>query len=218
MRARDLLLFLSTNGGAAALLFPQQVRRHDHYYLSTITTRRSTRLYSEENSVSDYTLGLHGGKYQFDTAGINFEGQQFAETGYGSTEEYQQEDFSNEPLPKWALRLQSQVPPENCPVLQVAAGGGTVVPFSNEERSWERFYAMIILVENDEKAVASQQSPLYTVEPSVGMMAPRGGSGQYKDTAQVTVMTNELQAPSSSDYHCWLAIGTEEETWHYQLQ
>ena len=28
---------------------------------------------------------LHGGKYQFGSAGINLEGQQFAESGYGSS-------------------------------------------------------------------------------------------------------------------------------------
>jgi hypothetical protein len=207
----------TTTSCAAFVTLPSQPRRTRCQLNGLSPHRYFTRLYSEEaeNSISDYTLGLHGGKYQFDSAGMNFEGQQFAETGYGSSEEEEPQDFSNEPLPKWALRLQSQRPPESCPVLEVASNGGTV-EFSNEERSWERFYAMII----PESGSSDEQVPAvalsYTVEPSGGMLAPRGGSGAYKDTAHVVVKAEQL--PMGSYSSCWLFIGTEAETWHYKLQ
>jgi hypothetical protein len=225
MRSRDLLICLSasisSSSCAAFVLLPSHQPRTRWQLNGLSPGRYSTRIYSEEpeNSISDYTLGLHGGKYQFDSAGMNYEGQQFAQTGYGSSseEEQKQEDFSNEPLPKWALRLQRQLPPESCPVLEVASNGGTAeVEFSNEERSWERFYAMIIPEGGPSKEQASGGALCYTVEPSVGLLAPRGGSGAYTHMAQVVVKNEQLPGGSSSD--CWLVVGTEAETWHYKLQ
>lgn len=219
MRVSRLFIFLLTSScTCTGFIVPRTDRqkiRRDSLLLSPTSRQQSTTLYSAdpENSISDYTLGLHGGKYQFDTAGMSFEARQFAETGYGSTEEYQEEDFSNEPLPKWALRLQSQPPPENCPILQVNADGGTPVSFSNEERSWERFYAMIISgADND---AAEENAGIYTVEPSAGQLAPRGGSGKYGDSGQVLV--NKLQGSDGTSPDCWLVIGTEAERWYYKL-
>ena len=58
-----------------------------------------------KKSIADYTLGLHGGKYQFgDSSGFSFAGQEFAAALYSSGET-EQVDYASEDLPDWAVRL-----------------------------------------------------------------------------------------------------------------
>jgi hypothetical protein len=148
-------------------------------------------------------LGLHGGKYQFSDAGTNYAGQEFAETGYSSGNYEQEGDLENDPLPNWALKL-NQIPTKDCAQLQVAYSG-TLVDFQNDERSWERYYAVIVGQER-------RDSP-YIVEPLVGMLAPRGGSTDHSDVGRVVVKTTGQPLEGM----WWLVVGTEAKTWLYQL-
>lgn len=72
---------------------------------------RPTRLYSSPNdpnlkSVADYVKQVHGGKYQFNDAGISSIGQEFAETGYASSaKEEDTEATLLAEIPRWANRM-----------------------------------------------------------------------------------------------------------------
>lgn len=158
---------------------------------------------STSRSIGDVVQGLHGSKYQFSNSGINFEGQQFAETGYGSSTsaEQEEEDYSDEPVPTWALKLKEIIPSNESPTLQLASGYASV-QIQNEERSWEKYYAFLI----------GDNIDTLVVEPSVGMLAPRGGTENFPDTAQLTV-----QGATGVGGKAFLAVGTEAEKWVYKI-
>jgi hypothetical protein len=168
--------------------------------------QRDTRLCShekeqEQRSIGDVVQGLHGGKYQFGDAGINVEGQQFAEMGYSSGE-VQLDNYEDEPIPTWALKLQLlEQLPGSCPELILLEGSATI-KVKNDERSWEKYYAFVI-----------GDVALLVVEPRVGMLAPRGGANNFSDTAKLQVR----RSGNGSHGSAWLVIGTEAERWTYKL-
>eukprot|EP00980_Cylindrotheca_fusiformis_P029592 scaffold23554_cov142-Cylindrotheca_fusiformis.AAC.1 len=157
-------------------------------------------------SIGDIVQGLHGSKYQFGDSALNFEGQQFAETGYGSsTPSLDEEDYSKEPIPAWALRLKDTLPSaEAGSVLRLASGYGSV-EIKNEERSWEKYYAFIVGGDDE-----TQDS--LVVEPRVGILAPRGGTESFRDAAQITV-----QGETRESENVFLVVGTEAESWIYKI-
>ena len=183
--------------------------------------RHQSRLFEQEDeeegsiptrrSIGTVVQGLHGSKYQFGSAGINYEGQQFAEMGYSSGL-IEQDNYDDEPMPNWALKLQQSVPDVelNCPQLAFDSHGVATVQVHNQERSWEKYYSFIV---GDEDALSS-----ITVEPRVGMLAPRGGVNDFSDQAQLklTVKATDKQ-PFPCNGKCWLLVGTEEESWFYKL-
>ena len=155
---------------------------------------------ASKKSIADYTLGLHGGKYQFgDSTGFSSVGQDFAASLYASGDETQQVDYTAEALPDWAVRL-SELTADSLKMysstIQTLPTDG-LVTIVNEEMTWARYYAFI--VPRGQAQVA--------VKPWVGMLSPRGG----KETLQVT-----LSSLPCSD-RCWLVIGTETDRWIYAL-
>jgi hypothetical protein len=164
-----------------------------------------TSLFAEpqdSRSIGEVVQGLHGSKYQFSAAGTNFEGQQFAEIGY-SSDEIEEDNYEDEPIPNWALKRRAQTPPEGCPELQLGPNGETSVEISNDERSWEKYYGFVI----------GDASPSYSIEPRVSMLAPRGGANNFSDTATIKISGN-VDAGGES----WLLLCTEAETWLYRLR
>jgi hypothetical protein len=167
--------------------------------------QRNTRLCSsekeqEQRSIGDVVQGLHGGKYQFGDAGMNVEGQQFAEMGYSSGE-VQLDNYEDEPIPTWALKLQLLELPSSCPELMLSEGSA-MIEIQNDERSWEKYYAFVI-----------GDAALLVVEPGVGMLAPCGGANNFSDTAKLQVR----RSGNGSHGSAWLVIGTEAERWTYKL-
>ncbi len=165
----------------------------------------ANRLYSvgeEKRSICDIVQGLHGSKYQFNDAGISFEGQQFAELGYSSGE-IQQNNFETDPIPQWALNMRELVPTSNnLPIeLAVHADHTTQIEIQNQERSWEMFYAFVI----------GPSASTTIVRPWVGQLAPRGGVNQFSDSMLLQIETLDLVG----DY--MLVVGTEEQKWFYIL-
>jgi hypothetical protein len=165
-------------------------------------------------SIGNVVQGLHGSKYQFGSAGINYEGQQFAEMGYSSGL-IEQDNYDDDPMPNWALKLQqSGVPNDNsnCPQLELDSHGMATVQVQNQERSWEKYYSFLV---GDEDILS-----WITVEPRLGMLAPRGGVSDFSDQAQLklklTITANENQ-PLPRNRNCWLLVGTEEESWFYKV-
>lgn len=151
-------------------------------------------------SIGDVVQGLHGSKYQFSNSGINFEGQQFAETGYGCSAPPTEEDYSKEPIPNWALKLKDVMPSDEAPSIHLTGDSGTVT-IQNEERSWEKYYAFLI----------GGDSESLVVEPNVGMLAPRGGTEYFQDFEQLTVHGE------AAGRNSFLVVGTEAETWIYKI-
>lgn len=106
----------------------------------------------EPRAIGDVVQGLHGSKYQFNDAGISFEGQQFAEMGYSSGA-VQADNFENSPIPNWVLRLKEVAPPNNA--LELFLVDKAEVKIRNKERFWEMYYAFI----------AGPTSEMTTVQP-----------------------------------------------------
>lgn len=168
-------------------------------------------------AVGDYVQGVHGGKYQFDdsSGGASFQGQQFAENGYGSNEIVDdgiEEFLANKP--NWARRMELPVDdPNECneaiPKLDLMDGKGTVI-IHNDERSWEYFYAVIM----SDRDIALP----FVVEPIAGMLAPRGGTESHSDRRDIMVSFISDATPLESDgCQFWLVAGTESETWRYEI-
>ena len=154
-----------------------------------------------KKSIADYTLGLHGGKYQFgDSSGFSSAGQEFAASLYSSVET-QPVDYASEDLPNWAVRL-SELSAEclklySSSIQPLPADGKVTIV--NDEMTWERYYAFVV--------PRGEQSTAVSVEPWVGMLAPRGG----QETLQVTPSSLPSSGPT------WLVVGTETERWIYSL-
>ena len=169
--------------------------------MTAVSADDNQQEYGNSKSIADYTLGLHGGKYQFDdTSGVSAAGQEFAASLYSSGSE-QVVDYTAEAWPAWAVRL-SEVTAEECvnnsSVQPLPAAG--VVGIVNEEMTWERYYAFV---------VPRCDTVTFSVEPWVGVLAPRGGQAVLK-------VTSSSSASSSVD-PSWLVVGTEAERWIYAL-
>jgi hypothetical protein len=181
------------------------------FQIRSLLPRPETCLFSDSpeqpQSIGDVVQGLHGSKYQFNDAGVSFEGQQFAEMGYSSGEVVE-ENYEDEPIPTWALKLKALTPHENASELSIigSAEGAAALPvpvvvdIKNDERSWEKFHAFIV-----------GDAGSLVVEPRVGMLAPRGGANNYSDTAQLRV------TGAGNSGNVWLVVGTEAEKWTYKL-
>lgn len=186
-------------------------------------------------SIGDVVQGLHGGKSQLpqpsssSSVFVSFEGQRFAERGYSSGvyegDQYDKDDNENDDeddalLPVWALKLQ-QVPPPGRSYSQLdlssSSSSFTAVQIQNEERSWGPFYAFIVInvgnVVGHEFTITSTLS----IRPSKGMLAPRGHDGtttRFFDSAMLQI-TGSVPTDLAGDV--WVIVGTEAETWTYQL-
>ena len=165
---------------------------------------------SPTKSIADYTLGLHGGKYQFGDSAVSTVGQDFAASLYASAEEngVSDVDYTSETVPAWALRLSDltgtslQVYSSN--IEQLPPNGQVTIV--NEEMTWEKFYAFVVPRPEVGGDGGSAESAA-TVEPWVGMLSPRGGQA----VLQVTL------SPGRSSNPTWLVVGTECERWIYSL-
>ena len=208
---------------------------------------------SNSRSIGDVVQGLHGGKYQFNHPGINYDGQNFAETGYGSgligddEEVTYYDDQQQEPaIPNWALKLQQldydDDDDDHYPTIDVSSSSSLLessIQIKNNERSWEKFYAFIVSDNNNNYNNGDSEDEIVevvTVEPNVGMLAPRGGkSDNFQDNAVLTVKvirgsrrSTTTSAPSSTTTTTttsnimdkkkfWLVAGTEEDKWIYRI-
>lgn len=170
---------------------------------------------ADDASVGDYVKGVHGGKYQFEQAGaMGLAGREFAESLYAgsSSEEQQETDDENEPLPKWAERLRS-VTLQDCQETLIIPSGKTVtVTIQNNERTWEPFHVVV----NDDHG--SLESSVIECSPRRGKLAPVGGKENPYNPSQPYLDSVKIQVKScGKSGQCVLAMGTEEERWFYRV-
>ena len=212
---------------------------------------------SEYRSVADVVGGLHGGKYQFgsDATGGAFFQNGDAFSGTGDSGGSQQELFATDTgdddggeLPNWAKRMAPRIEPpgsnhpNDCKVLKLPSNADpmdgmfhfTSIEIRNQERTWEKFYAKIMVKEAaaDGGGFVELPSPeasnLLCVVPSSGFLAPRGGASNacdankpYSDRATIRIAQNGLWQNDANDgleERLWLVVGTEEEQWSYKLE
>ena len=171
---------------------------------STSSSTSSTR------SIGEVVQGLHGSKYQFGQAGVNYEGQQFAETGYGSSSIPKKQNYESEPLPDWAIRRREQHEcniPSNAQVLKLDKQGKVTFTITNDERSWEKYH--IFWMGNDASKGVVQ------VHPSAGMLAPRGTSTSdgYSDSETISVVVLDPKVLQGG----WILAITEADTWKFRI-
>ena len=167
-------------------------------------------------SIGDVVQGLHGSKYQFNQAGLNYEGQQFAETGYGNNSIPKKQNYDAEPLPDWAIRRQDKCRelndniPSNAQILKLNEQGKVTFTITNEERSWEKYHIFWMGNNNDNdfKVVAQ-------IQPMAGMLAPRGTSSSdgYSDTETISVAVLDPNAIQEG----WILAATEADTWKFRI-
>lgn len=185
----------------------------------------------EYRSIADVVGGLHGGKYQFGGdigAGI----PDSAFSGQGSTDCSTSDNSINyEELPNWAKKLAPSESQITSPlILSVPSNANPMdgmvyfasVDIQNQERTWEKFYAKLMVCDDSNGGFVDLAGTDIAVSPSFGSLAPRGGASNacdasqpYSDKATIRV-TQSSSANANND--TWLVIGTEEEQWTYKLE
>eukprot|EP00977_Amphora_coffeiformis_P000303 scaffold83_cov181-Amphora_coffeaeformis.AAC.30 len=180
---------------------------------TTLTTTASSSAANGDDgnpkSIADYTLGLHGGKYQFDDySGVSVAGQEFAASLYSSEDgKTGQVDYAAEPWPAWAVRLSGWTATE-CSAsssVQLLPVDG-IVKVVNEEMTWERYYAFVV--------PRDRGTAPFSVDPWVGVLSPRGGQAMLKVTPSSSSSSSVEIAETEPS---WLVVGTETERWVYSL-
>ena len=188
---------------------------------------QSTGGTSTSTSIGDITQNLHGGKYQFsDTqylAGSSLMGQQFAESLYSSSchdDEDAVFEEEDDELPKWALKLQQPDEHDGKQLTGILSFSDNVkshtISITNDERSWEKYYAYILPNNNLEQ--------YFQISSLRGHLAPRGGASNacdaskpYSDSASVTIELIGDNHAAITGQRVLLVVGTEAEIWRYQL-
>lgn len=145
-------------------------------------------------SIGDVTLGLHGGKYQFDPTYSAGAASMFAPSPIRARK-YSMVD--EEPLPDWPVRW----PSDGEAVLGLLTQEAPAAEVRNEEISWEPYFAIVV----------GQSAHLFVASPRRGHLAPRGGaanacdeSKRYSD-AQRFVVSRRRQPAERAD--CLVAGG-----------
>jgi hypothetical protein len=185
---------------------------------------------------------------------MSFEGRQFAEQGYSSGR-YQYHDSlttggddgsgdsDDEDIPGWAARLFTTPPSiaeiggQQLDLSPSSTSTTKIIQIKNEERSWEQFYAKIIVTNVDGSVILSCEHANDTasedirpileniqIQPAKGTLAPRGsgnsssslGNNKFSDTVDIQI-TGTISASSLLDKKIWLRVGTESESWTYLL-
>jgi hypothetical protein len=196
-------------------------------------------------SISDVVGGLHGGKYQFNGPGNiqSFDDGMFSGSGSGSCSDNHEEEELGE-LPNWARKMhppaEQSIPSMQFEVVNIPSNSDPMdglmhsasVTIQNQERTWEKFYAKIMIRNSDDGAFVELENGLpLAVRPRSGSLAPRGGasnacdaSNPYSDSATIQIIHNNhdrgvfiLPGNLTQKDHLWLIVGTEEEKWSYKL-
>jgi len=196
-------------------------------------------------SVGDYVKGVHGEKYNFGVpGGPSAAAQEFTQALYSSSSsvaEEEQDSDDDEPMPRWAQNMGATTTSAGAAVRgdedirgTLVLGRGreeeeaTIVTITNRERTWEPFYAKLVVPDDND------WERIVRIEPRKGTLAPRGGSANvcdpnrpYSDSATIRVSLRKDEEEESiklssndddeQERFLLLAIGTEEEKWYYRV-
>lgn len=172
--------------------------------------------------LSSIVGGLHGGKYQFGAGGAqSFVGAGFADslaTANAAQVDIEGSGVSAEEAPKWAQVLMPQ-PLQVAGTVSFSAGHDEAnVRVQNTYRTWEPWVAAVVTVDGSEPA-----APNFSVAPTSGTLAPRGGANNVCDASKPyhdgVVLGVRCTAPPAVDHaeQQFLVVKTEEEQWTFAL-
>ena len=233
--------------------------------------QQTTQQQHPYRSVSDYMGGHHAGKFDFDTTiygvtSLNYEKSLVFDDVASNLKESsasmlkiapihdgdELDTSSQSNLPKWATRpmkIPSSQDVRSAKSIMLGRGGHhQSVVITNDERSWEPFYASIecfpspsssgpsillapsvrILDDNN----GSRHLSTLRVLPACGKLAPRGGSPPYSDSCKfdITLSSEEedasssttiypsLSSPTSSSSPLYLVVRTECDSWIWPIE
>jgi len=167
----------------------------------------------EYRPISDFVGGVHGGKYEFDPrlsgiTSLNYEKSVvFGDVTSEVARNSRVAPAPDKEKPKWAFRpIDSQA---HCIGDIKLENGFASVVLTNEELSWEPFYAML-------ESSSATRVLAASVEPSCGNLAPRGGSNQYADQCTLAVQVTEPVSTTLGDLY--LVARTECDVWVWRLR
>lgn len=186
----------------------------------------------EYRSISDYMGGWHAGKFDFDTricgvTALNYEksvvfGNAVQRKSNSVVAPLFKDENTNTPptLPKWATRVvdcQSTMISTlrlTMKELNSSPSSSEDMVITNEELSWEPFYATIETMDG-----STDSSPLI-VSPAAGTLAPRGGAEIYTDSCQFTVsLSDEENANRAKEVVSYnLIVRTELDSWVWHIE
>lgn len=192
-----------------SLLYSRQ-RTHNHP--KPITRLKMADDSEEYRSISDYVGGLHGGKYEFDTrimgvTALNYEKSRIFGNVAGNKFSKQMVAPAlddDQKIPQWASRkvnLQS--------IDEVSIPG--TVSITNEEISWEPFFATI------ENELGTSPST-FSIEPKSGKLAPRGGCDVYNDSCEISIDNDGIASATHTQGDLFLIVRTELDSWVWRLR
>ena len=208
---------------------PARQQRKQHLHAERIHPLRS----EPGRSVGDVAGNLHGGKYLFSSdqyiAGGSLAGREFAESLYSSSpgcgddhNVIENDDDDDADLPKWARRLRDPNEQRDGPTVGTLSFDDDArihrVTIKNDERSWEKFYAFVLPMEEDVDECS------FEIRPTSGSLAPRGGASNacdetkpYSDGANVSIEWKGGGGGSAGG-EVLFVVGTEAEVWRYQVE
>ncbi|EJK47507.1 hypothetical protein THAOC_33763 [Thalassiosira oceanica] len=199
-------------------------RQRKHRHAERIHSLRSSE---PGRSVGDVTGNLHGGKYQFYDqyiAGGSLAGREFAESlysgpGCGGDDNVIESDDENADLSMWVQRLVDPNEQRDRPFVGTLSFDNDArihrVTIKNDERSWEKFHAFVLPMEED-------VSECFEICPTSGSLAPRGGTTNacdetkpYSDSANVSI---KWKGDGNAGREIMFVVGTEAEVWRYHVE
>ena len=106
----------------------------------------------------------------------------------------------------------ADAPADEVQTIALSESGSAKLRVTNVYRSWERFYATVL---------PPAAAAAFSIEPTCGDLAPRGGANNvcdeakpYMDFAEVTV---SRRADVALEEAATLLVRTEEEQWIFRL-
>ena len=188
---------------------------------------------TSSKSIDDYVLNVHGGKYRFDDPSSigSAAGQDFAQSLYSSSstkeediaaaEEEQRAAADYNRWPNWAKRMVTNKDRIKASIGNMVEVSGSnspaVVTIRNQFRTWEPYYARIVRFDDNANDVDIDPATCpYMISAIHGKLAPYGGIDTYSDLASNSVQTAQREWKEEGE-GWFLAVGTEEEHWYYQL-
>ncbi len=184
-------------------------------------------------SIADVVGGLHGGKYQFGPGSSSFDQPNFSGTG-SRRGINNPDDEEPEEIPNWVTRMKPLDTDDfhnNADIVSVQSNANkmdgmvhaTTVVIQNQERTWEPFYAKVMIRQESGDFVEVERGYQLSVKPRFTHLAPRGGASNacdankpYSDSVELKVFHQGNNVDSSTD--CWLVAGTEEEKHYYRIE
>lgn len=164
------------------------------------------------------------------------------------------DDDNQEEIPNWARKMQPPAHIVNAPIdsqmnvgkihiksnnaeLNAIVHSSTVI-IQNDERTWEKFHAKIMVLKEDGEFVTVPRNYMLDVKPKLGHLAPRGGASNacdankpYSDSVtlhifhrpvlRIETLTCGAEGGTSNELQCnnhWLVAGTEEEKFYFEIE